>query len=80
MRQGDPLSALLFIHAIEDLTTPIRSNKKIKGICIDEHATKFSMLADATTLLLAAIISHNIKFVFFILSRLKINYEKDEML
>jgi hypothetical protein len=54
IRQGSPLSALLFVLSVEIMALRIRNNKDIKGfqIKIDEqtHSMKISQLADDTTL------------------------------
>jgi hypothetical protein len=54
IRQGCPLSALLFVLSVEIMALRIRNNKDIKGfqIKIDEqtHSMNISQLADDTTL------------------------------
>ena len=54
IRQGFPLSALLFVLSVEIMALRIRNNKDIKGfqIKIDEqtHSIQISQLADDTTL------------------------------
>ena len=54
IRQGFPLSALLFVLSVEIMALRIRNNKDIKGfqIKIDEqtHSIKISQLSDDTTL------------------------------
>jgi hypothetical protein len=54
IRQGCPLSAMLFVLSVEIMASRFRNNKDIKGfqIKIDEktHSIKISQLADDTTL------------------------------
>ena len=57
IRQGCPLSALLFIITVEILAIEIRNNKNIKGITIGNQTIKISLLADDTTLFLKDITS-----------------------
>ena len=52
VRQGCPLSAYLFIIAIEILAINIRNNPSIKGIKIGQDEIKISLLVDDITLLL----------------------------
>ncbi len=56
VRQGCPLSADLFIIAIEIFANKTRHEKDIKGIRIDKEEIKLSMIADDLTLVL-----HNLK-------------------
>ena len=51
-RQGDPISAYLFILATQILTLLLKNNKDIKGIFIDNVEMKISQFADDTTLIL----------------------------
>ena len=44
VRQGDPLSPLLFIIVIEILAIQVRDNKTIKGLAIGEQEIKLSIL------------------------------------
>ncbi len=80
VRQGCPLSALLFILAIEILANKIRHEKDIKGIKIDKEENKLSMLADDLTLILQDLKSiENAPKLFDDFSRcsgLSINIEK----
>ena len=56
IRQGCPLSALLFVLSVEILACRIRDNNDLKGIQIkidkNTHSLKISQLADDTTLFL----------------------------
>ncbi len=52
VRQGCPLSAYLFILAMEFLANKIRHEKDIKGIKIGKEEIKLSMLADDLTLII----------------------------
>ncbi len=52
IKQGYPLSAYLFITAIEILEIKICNNPSVKGIKIRNNEIKISLLADDLTLLL----------------------------
>ena len=84
VRQGCPLSALLFILAVEVLAVAIRSDPKINGVKIGDKTFKISQLADDTTLFLKDIDS--LKYVLSILknfeklSSLKLNMTKTEIM
>ena len=57
VRQGCPLSALLFVLTVEVMAIRLRDNQNIIGFqCLDKNI-KHSMYADDTTLLLANILS-----------------------
>ncbi len=62
VRQGCPLSAYLFIIAIENLAIKICNDPNIKGIKIRNNVIKISLLADDMTLLLQDLTS--VKNVF----------------
>ena len=49
MRQGCPLSSLLFILVVEILATKIRSKTEIQGIQIGDREHKILQFADDTT-------------------------------
>ncbi len=53
VRQGCPLSALLFVLAVEIMAISIRNNNTIHGFQCNDSEIKESMYADDTTLLLS---------------------------
>ena len=57
IRQGCPVSALLFILASEMLAIKIRTNKSIKGILCNDREYKISQYADDSNLTVADILS-----------------------
>ncbi len=80
VRQSCPLSAYLFIFAIEVIANKIRNDPDIKGIKIDKKEIKISLLADDITLILKDLLSldnslKNIK-LFQHCSGLKLNIDK----
>ena len=84
IRQGCPLSALLFIMAVEILAITIRKNDNIKGISLEANEIKITQLADDTTLILRDIkslhLALNVLYMFHKSSGLKLNYTKTEIL
>jgi exonuclease III/nitrogen regulatory protein PII-like uncharacterized protein len=85
VRQGCPLSPILFVIAVEFLAISIRNNEKIKGITINREEIKISQFADDTCLYIRndpACITEifNMLDKFSLLSGLKVNKEKTEIL
>ncbi len=84
VRQGDPLSAHLFIIVLEILCIGIRNNKDIRGIKVGNEEIKLSLFADDLTAYLK--INLSVKNFLNLLdeygncSGLKIKHEKSEML
>ena len=83
-RQGDPISAYLFILAAQILTLLIKGNNDVKGILIDTLEFKISHFADDTTLILDGTIKSlehalNILEVFGSISGLRVNTDKTQI-
>ena len=82
-RQGDPISAYLFILCLEVLFILIKNNEDIKGISIFDHCFLYTAYADDTTFFLknTESISQLVKtFQFFTkFSGLKPNFKKCEI-
>ena len=84
IRQGCPISALLFLLVAEIIAIDIRTDKDIKGITINDCEFKVSMMADDTTLILGNLLSLELaisKFrTFESYSGLKLNINKTELI
>ena len=84
VRQGCPMSALLFVIVVEILAISIRNNRNINGIFLNGNEVKISLLADDTTLFLKDTNSlqnvMNIMYMFKQSSGLKINQSKTHIL
>ena len=51
IRQGRPISALLFLLVVDKLRNKIRNDTTIKGIEINDEIFKLAMMADDITLM-----------------------------
>ena len=84
VRQGCPISALLFILVAEILTINVRENDKIRGITCNNRSFQITQLADDTTLFLAdlesAVISISLFQTFASVSGLTLNHDKSEII
>ena len=84
IRQGCPISALLFILVLEILAINIRSDENILGVKLNNTEFKLSLMADDMTLIIANIESLNIAVKIFKtsegFSRLKLNLSKTEII
>ena len=82
-RQGDPISAYLFILVLEIVFIMIKSNKQIKGLSLFDHEFLYTAYADDTTFFLTD--EKSVKEVmktfdcFSLFSGLKINRSKCEI-
>ena len=79
--QGDPLSPILFILAIEVLACRIRDDKDIKGILINEEEIKLTLFADHMTCFVRDIASYHrllatLQLFFSQFSNHRVNNEK----
>ena len=84
VRQGCPLSRLLFVIGLELLARAIKSDKLIKGISIGKKEIKTSMYADHTTVFVSDTVSiqHLLNMLekFRSISGLQVNTSKTEAL
>ena len=82
VRQGDPLSPLLFIFSLEVIACSIRQNDKIQGIKIKNEEVKLNLFADDMTCFLRNKSSYehlsSSLECFSKFSGLKLNEEKTE--
>ena len=84
VRQGDPLSAFLFIMVLEILCISIRNNKDIHGIVVDNEEIKLGLFADDLT----GFLKNDFSVINFLkliedygsCSGLEINHDKSEIL
>ena len=84
VRQGCPISALLFILVAEILAINVRGNDKIRGKTCNNRSFQITQLADDTTLFLAdlesTVISISLFQTFASLSGLTLNLDKSEII
>ena len=84
VRQGCPISALLFILVAEILAINVRGNDKIRGITCNNRSFQITQLADDTTLFLAdlesAVIRISLFQTFASVSGLTLNLDKSEII
>ena len=82
-RQGDPISAYLFILALEVLFELIKNNADIRGITIFNHAFLYTPFADDSTFFLNDLLSVKNLIdtftVFSLFSGLNANFSKCEI-
>ena len=81
VRQGDPLSPLFFVLALETLVCQIQENKNIKGFLINEKEIKTTLFADDMTCFLrdSYFQLHTSLQNFARYSGLRVNDEKTEI-
>ena len=71
IRQGCPISALLFILVVEIMSLHIKQNQDITGIIVGNSSIKVSQLADDTTLFLKD--THSLKVALEFLEKFKLS-------
>ena len=84
VKQGDPLSAYLFIKVLEILCIRIRNSKDFSGIKVDNEEIRLSLFADDLT----GFLKDNVSLLNFLkfledygsCSGLKINHDKSEIM
>ena len=83
VRQGDPLSPLLFILSLEILACYIRQDRNIHGLAINNEEIKATLFADDVTCFLRDRLSYLYLFVilkfFSRFSGLRVNDDKTEL-
>ena len=83
VKQGDPLSPLVFILAIEILASRIREDKEIKGILVNDEEIKLTIFADDMTCFLRDMSSYHRLLatlqLFYRFSNLRLNNDKTEI-
>ena len=84
IRQGCPISALLFLLVAETMACIIKKNKGIRGISIEKEIFKICQLADDTTIFVSDIESienlMNLMNQFYEQTGLKINLDKSQVI
>ena len=84
IRQGCPISALLFLIVAEIIAISLRDNNNIKGLTVNGSIFKIKLLADDTSLILKDMKSVELairEFEYFgKYSRLQINLDKTEII
>ena len=80
-RQADPISAVLFILALEILFHLVRSKTETKGLAVFDNCSPYSAYADDTTFFLQTTISvkHMVDTFFSYFSGLKPNLTKSKI-
>ena len=83
-RQGDPISADLFILCAQLMFLLIVNDKNLKGISVNGNDFKISQFADDTTLILdgsksTLLAALNVLEVFGNMSGLKVNMDKTKL-
>jgi len=82
VRQGCPLSGLLFVTGLNLLASAIKNHNLVKGITLGDHESQMTMYADDTTVFLSDTdsIDHLLKLLsqFKVVSGLEVSTSKTE--